>query len=63
MVVEESSSARDHILEKVKELGDVDLVITGSRGLGAISEMLLGSVSTYLTHYSSVPVMVARNEV
>lgn len=36
------------------------LVIVGSRGLDKIKGMLLGSVSAYLVHKSSQPVMVTR---
>lgn len=36
------------------------MVIIGSRGLTALKEMLLGSVSNYIVQKSSSPVMVTR---
>jgi nucleotide-binding universal stress UspA family protein len=39
---------------------DADLLVVGARGLGGISGMLLGSVSTYCVHHSTVPVVVVR---
>lgn len=37
-----------------------DLVVVGSRGRGAIREVFLGSVSNYVLHKSSVPVMIVK---
>lgn len=37
-----------------------DLIVVGSRGHGAIEEMLLGSVSAEVVDHSTVPVLVAR---
>ncbi|KAI8901929.1 hypothetical protein BC833DRAFT_521689 [Globomyces pollinis-pini] len=35
-----------------------DMVVMGSRGLGAFSSVLLGSVSQHLVHHSKVPVLI-----
>ena len=40
--------------------GEVDLVVVGSRGRGAVARVLLGSVSDRLVHISHKPVLVAR---
>ncbi|KAF9957959.1 hypothetical protein BGZ70_009359, partial [Mortierella alpina] len=44
----------------IDDLEDLSTVIVGSRGRGAIKGLLLGSISNYLVHNSSVPVMVVR---
>jgi nucleotide-binding universal stress UspA family protein len=45
------------ILEVINELRP-DMLVVGSHGRGAVMRMLLGSVSTQLTHLSPVPVLV-----
>ena len=35
-----------------------DLIVVGSRGLSGIEEMLLGSVSNYVTHYAPCSVLI-----
>jgi nucleotide-binding universal stress UspA family protein len=42
--------------------GTYDLVVMGSRGRGALSASLLGSVSHYALHHSEVPVLIIRAE-
>ena len=37
-----------------------DLVVVGSKGKGAVSRMLIGSVADRLVHICKVPVMVVR---
>jgi nucleotide-binding universal stress UspA family protein len=44
----------------VRRAKDADLLVVGARGLGGISGMLLGSVSTYCVHHATVPVVVVR---
>jgi len=39
---------------------DVDLIVVGSRGLGAVKGALLGSVSSAIVHHADRPVLVAR---
>ena len=36
----------------------VDLIVTGSRGLGTARRTILGSVSDYVVHHTSCPVCV-----
>ena len=45
-------------IAKVADDADADLIVVGSRGLSAISGMLLGSVAQRLPHFAHVPVMV-----
>ena len=37
-----------------------DLIIIGSRGLGLISGVLMGSVSSHVVHYATCPVLVVK---
>jgi len=37
-----------------------DLIVIGSRGLSGISEFLLGSISTTVSQYSTIPVMIVK---
>jgi nucleotide-binding universal stress UspA family protein len=39
---------------------NVELIVVGSRGLGAVRGSLLGSVSTAIVHHADRPVLVAR---
>lgn len=48
------------IITKVAEEGGFDLVIMGSRGLGGLKKLLLGSVSGTVVHESSVSVLTVK---
>ena len=37
-----------------------DIIIIGTRGMSDIKELFLGSVSNYVLHKSSIPVMIIR---
>ena len=39
---------------------DYDLIVIGSRGLGLLTGVVMGSVSTYVVHHASCPVMVVK---
>ena len=47
------------IIDAAKEL-DVDVIVIGSRGRGAIRRALLGSVSSHVVHNAPCPVLVIR---
>jgi nucleotide-binding universal stress UspA family protein len=48
------------VLELARSL-DVDLIVVGSRGLGAVRAAVLGSVSSEIVHHADRPVLVARS--
>ncbi len=52
---------RDALVCQIKT-GTYDLVVIGSRGRGALSASLLGSVSHYALNHSDVPVLIVRAE-
>jgi nucleotide-binding universal stress UspA family protein len=50
---------RDALICQIKS-GKYDLAVMGSRGRGALSASLLGSVSHYALNHSEVPVLIVR---
>ncbi|CAM0137414.1 hypothetical protein VKS41_003226 [Umbelopsis sp. WA50703] len=51
--------AKHEIVKLSKELG-ADMIIIGSRGLGAVKRLTMGSVSDYCVHNAECPVVVVR---
>ena len=49
-----------HAIERVAEQGKFDTIVVGSRGLGAASRFLKGSVSEHVATHASATVVVAR---
>jgi len=45
---------------EVAEKHNFDLVVIGSRGMGAAKELFLGSTSNYVLHKSKKPVLVVK---
>jgi nucleotide-binding universal stress UspA family protein len=49
-------------LLKRAEAADHDLIAMGSRGRGAVTSAVLGSVSHYVLNHAHVPVLIVRDE-
>lgn len=52
-----------HPAERIAEAansGNYDLVVIGSRGLGDLQEILLGSVSEKVCHHAHIPVLIVK---
>ena len=54
-----SGTPSDEIVRAANEL-DVDLIVIGGRGKGAVEAILLGSVSYRVLHHAPCPVLVTR---
>ncbi len=52
--------AATEIIDHVKKY-EIDLIVSGSRGLSQVRSWLMGSVSRKLVHYSGCSVLVVRN--
>jgi nucleotide-binding universal stress UspA family protein len=52
---------REALMERIRS-GQHDLVVMGSRGRGALSASLLGSVSHYALNHSQVPVLIVHTD-
>lgn len=51
--------AADAII-KVAETRKADIIVLGTRGMGAVKGLLFGSVATKVSHYAPCPVLVVR---
>ena len=49
-----------HVLVKCAEDNDCDGIVMGTRGMGAIGNLLMGSVATKVVHLSKLPVTLVK---
>ncbi|XP_062579752.1 universal stress protein YxiE-like isoform X1 [Saccostrea cucullata] len=59
-VIRAHGNPGEQIIKKSEEL-EATLIIIASRGLGKIRRTIMGSVSDYVVHHSSIPVIVCRH--
>ena len=57
--IEGHGKPADVIVEEAKESG-ADLIVVGTRGLGATRQLFMGSVSTNVVHHAPCDVLVVR---
>ena len=55
----ENGDPTEEIIKVAKEM-NVDLIVLGTRGLGTMRELLMGSVSHKVTHLSECPCMTVK---
>jgi nucleotide-binding universal stress UspA family protein len=48
--------------ELLKAAADADMIVLGSRGSGGFSHLLMGSVSSQVTHHAHCPVVIVPPE-
>jgi nucleotide-binding universal stress UspA family protein len=48
--------------ELINAAADADMIVVGSRGAGGFKRLLLGSVSTHVTHHARCPVVVIPSD-
>eukprot|EP00298_Acanthocystis_sp_HF-20_P005124 c15386_g1_i1.p1 GENE.c15386_g1_i1~~c15386_g1_i1.p1 ORF type:complete len:161 (+),score=69.84 c15386_g1_i1:29-484(+) len=58
-VITTTNDTKSEVLRFAQER-QVDMIVVGSRGLGQVKRMLLGSFSTYISHHATCSVLVAK---
>jgi nucleotide-binding universal stress UspA family protein len=48
------------VIEQIAEEGGYDVIVLGSRGLGALGRMLQGSVSEHVATHAKATVLITR---
>ena len=42
------------------KVNDIDLIVAGSRGLGSVKQLFLGSVSNHIVQYAHCPILIIK---
>ena len=50
------------LITKLAQEWEANLIVLGRRGIGSVSEMLLGSVSNYVLHHAACSVLVVQGK-
>ena len=54
------SNAGHGIIRRADDL-KVDMIVMGTRGMGAFRRTILGSVSDYVVHHAKIPVVICHH--
>jgi len=59
-IIEDENNSKIETIVQFIEKNNIDLVVTGSRGLSQFKQMLLGSIASGITIHSNCPVLIIR---
>lgn len=59
-IIEDENNSKIETIVEFIEKNNIDLVVTGSRGLSQFKQMLLGSIASGITSHSRCPVLIIR---
>uniref|UniRef100_H2YBW7 UspA domain-containing protein n=1 Tax=Ciona savignyi TaxID=51511 RepID=H2YBW7_CIOSA len=58
MLFQMDDAAPGEAIVKIATDENCDVIVMGSRGLGAVRRTILGSVSDYVIHHAKIPVII-----
>ncbi|KAL5015054.1 hypothetical protein ScPMuIL_009324 [Solemya velum] len=61
-IIKETGAKPGELIVKVSEQQKADMIVMGTRGLGAVRRALLGSVSEYVVRHATTPVIVVSED-